>query len=303
MTAAAPAPRRPWLLALAWLAALCLACGAGAARADQPVPELQARVTDLTGTLDAGQRQALSAKLADLEARKGAQLAVLVVGTTEPETVEQYAVRVFEAWKLGRKAVDDGILLLVAKDDRALRIEVGYGLEGAVTDVLSGRIIRERIAPRFAQGDFYGGLDAGVDSLIGLVDGEPLPAPPPAPASQGGDSGGSPLELLFAALVFVLAAPAWVAGLAALVMSYAFSGSLVYGLVGGAAGFGLSALLGLAGFKRRGLGAMARRGGYGGGIGGGWRGGGGFGGGGGGFGGGFGGGGGNSGGGGASGRW
>src|SRR5690606_17894367 len=134
-------------------------------------PPLQGRVTDLTSTLNAGQSQALSSKLADLEKRKGAQIALLLVPTTAPESIEQYAVRAFETWRLGRDNVDDGILLVVAKDDRALRIEVGYGLEGAVTDALAGRIIREQITPRLGQGDFYGGLQAGVDSLTKLIDG------------------------------------------------------------------------------------------------------------------------------------
>ncbi|MBB4818349.1 uncharacterized protein HNP29_001725 [Pseudomonas alcaligenes] len=148
--------------------------GAGAA---QPVPALTQRVTDLTATLDAGQSAALEHQLAALEKEKGAQLAVLIIPSTGEESIEAYAIRVFEQWKLGRKGVDDGILLLVAKDDRALRIEVGYGLEGAVSDVLASRIIRERITPAFREGDFFGGIQAGTDALSGLVRGEPLPKP------------------------------------------------------------------------------------------------------------------------------
>ena len=147
------------------------------AAAQIAVPPLKSRVTDLTGTLDAQQLTALERTLAAFEARKGAQVAVLVVPSTKPETVEQYAVRVEEAWKLGRKGVDDGVLLLVAKDDRRLRIEVGYGLEGALPDAAAKRIIDEDITPRFKQGDFYGGIGAGIDRIARVIEGEPLPAP------------------------------------------------------------------------------------------------------------------------------
>ena len=104
--------------------------------------------------------------------------------TTEPETIEQYSIRVAEAWKIGRKKIDDGALLVVAKNDRKLRIEVGYGLEGALTDVTSRRIIDEIITPKFKNGDFAGGISAGVDRIIGVIDGEPLPAPAPRPQQQ-----------------------------------------------------------------------------------------------------------------------
>jgi uncharacterized protein len=147
------------------------------AQALQPVPPLAARVTDLTGTLTAAERSGIEAKLAAFESKKGAQIAVLIVPTTQPEAIEQYSIRVVEAWKLGRAEPDDGALLLVAKDDRALRIEVGRGLEGALTDLVSNRIIDETIVPRFREGDFAGGISAGVDRMIGVVEGEPLPAP------------------------------------------------------------------------------------------------------------------------------
>src|SRR5204863_5482843 len=126
------------------------------------VPPLKSRVSDLTGTLNAQQRASLEQTLAEFEARKGAQLALLIVPTTQPETVEQYAVRVEETWKLGRKGIDDGVLLVVAKDDRKLWIEVGYGLEGVLPDATAKRIIEEEIVPRFKQGDYYGGVSAGV---------------------------------------------------------------------------------------------------------------------------------------------
>lgn len=158
---------------------VCLAVFAGAALAQslQPVPPLGARVTDLAGVLAPDQREALESKLAAFEARKGAQVAVLVVQTTQPEAIEQYSIRVVDAWKLGREKPDDGALLLVAMQDRALRIEVGRGLEGALTDLTANRIIDETITPRFREGDFAGGISAGVDRMIQVIDGEPLPEP------------------------------------------------------------------------------------------------------------------------------
>ncbi len=141
------------------------------------IPELSSRVTDLTQTLTVAEQAQLEQKLAAFEAKKGSQIALLIVPTTQPEDIAQYAIRVVEKWKIGREKVDDGLLLLVAKDDRKLRIEVGYGLEGAVPDLYAKRIISEIISPKFKQGDYYGGLDAGLNSLIGLVDGEALPAP------------------------------------------------------------------------------------------------------------------------------
>jgi uncharacterized protein len=158
------------------------------ASAQAPVPPLAGHVTDQTATLNDEQKARLEQTLADFETRKGSQLAVLIVRTTAPEAIEQYALRVAERWKLGRKKIDDGAILVVAKDDRALRIEVGYGLEGALNDLTCRRIISEIIAPRFQQQDFAGGIAAGVDRIIRVVDGEPLPAPQPGPAAgDGGD--------------------------------------------------------------------------------------------------------------------
>lgn len=174
-------------MTLSWsrqiFAALALVLAAWA-WADVPIPPLQARVTDLTGTLSADQRAKLEGELKAFEAKKGSQIAVLLVPTTEPETIEQYSIRVAEAWKLGRKGVDDGALLLVAKNDRTLRIEVGYGLEGVIPDAIAKRVVDDIILPHFKQGDFYGGIEAGVDRLIRLVEGEPLPPP-----KQKGSSG------------------------------------------------------------------------------------------------------------------
>ena len=147
------------------------------AGADVAVPPLTSRVTDLTGTLSGGAVARIEAKLANLEAKKGSQLAVLIVPTTQPEEIEQYGIRVAEAWKLGRKDVDDGAILLVAKNDRRVRIEVGQGLEGALPDAIANRIITESITPHFKQADYDGGVEAGIDKMISVVNGEPLPPP------------------------------------------------------------------------------------------------------------------------------
>lgn len=166
---------------------LVLLCTLVGAQAPVAVPSLSAHVTDLTATLPTPRRDALEAKLVSLEQRKGAQLAVLLVPSTQPETIEQYAIRVFDAWKLGRKGVDDGVLLLVAKGDRKVRIEVGRGLEGAIPDAIARRIIDEYLTPHFREGDFGGGIDAATDALQKLVDGEALPMP--YRSDSGGDSG------------------------------------------------------------------------------------------------------------------
>jgi uncharacterized protein len=154
---------------------LLLSCAV--AGAEVAVPPLGARVTDLTGTLSGGAVARIEAKLANFEAKKGSQIAVLIVPSTQPEEIEQYGIRVAEAWKLGRKGVDDGAILIVAKNDRRMRIEVGYGLEGALPDAIANRIIAETVAPHFKAGDFDGGVEAGVDQMISVVNGEPLPQP------------------------------------------------------------------------------------------------------------------------------
>lgn len=173
MTAATiRAVRAGWLALLLCVVALALA---PFARADVAVPVLTGRVVDQTGTLSADAVARLDQKLKAFEARKGSQIAVLIVPTTQPEAIEQFSIRVAEAWKIGRKKIDDGAILLVAKNDRKLRIEVGYGLEGALPDVTAKRIIDEIITPKFKTGDFDGGIEAGVDRMIGVIDGEPLP--------------------------------------------------------------------------------------------------------------------------------
>lgn len=167
---------------------------------DVAVPTLTQRVTDLTGTLDAQQQQALEARLATLEQQQGSQVAILIVPTTLPEAIEQYSIRVVDQWKLGREDVDDGILILVAKNDRKVRVEVGYGLEGTVPDAVANRIIDQTIVPYFRQGDFHGGLAAAVEQLSGLIAGEPLPEPQMQKSGSGQWEGMLPL-LLFGGLI------------------------------------------------------------------------------------------------------
>jgi len=266
------------------------------ARADdrQSIPDLHARVTDLTNTLDGTQKQTLESELAALEQRKGAQLAVLIVPTTAPEDIAQYSIRVFDAWKLGRKGIDDGALLIVAKNDHRVRIEVARGLEGAIPDAAAARIIREYITPKFRAGDFYGGIHDATVMLTKLIDGEQLP--PPMTNEDHGDSS------LPSTIFFALFAAIWLRNF------LGFLPSAVRGIsIGGIAGVGawlvthaLGLSLGLAAVGciiglLSGGGRFARGGGYGGwsGGGGGWSSGGG----------GFSGGGGMSAGGGASGSW
>jgi uncharacterized protein len=171
-------------------------CWAFVALADVAVPPLTGRVVDTTGTLSSGDIASLTQALKSLETRKGSQVAVLMVPTTEPETIEQYSIRVAEAWKIGRKKIDDGALLVIAKNDRKLRIEVGYGLEGALNDVTAKRIIDEVITPKFRNGDFAGGISAGVDRIIRVIEGERLPGPAPTSDWSGNFDGLNPFVLL-----------------------------------------------------------------------------------------------------------
>ncbi len=267
---------------------------AALAAAEIAIPPLAARVTDQTGTLSQQQRAALEQTLAEFESRKGAQIALLMVPGTKPETAAQFAVRAQEAWKLGRKGVDDGVLIVVAKEDRELHIEVGYGLEGVLPDAVAKRIIEEEIVPRFKQGDFYGGLRAGIERIMRVVEGEPLP--PPRAARGSGTVG---FDWLIPALFLAL--------IAGNILRAIFGRFIGSSLVGGITGFAIwflagSLLIAIAAgiiafiFLLMGGGGVMGRG-YGGFGGGGFGRGGGFGGGG------FRGGGGMSGGGGASGRW
>lgn len=296
--------------------ALLLACGLPfAARAQQAeIPPLTSPVVDTTGTLTAAQKQQLEQQALALQQRKGSQLQVLMVPSTQPETIEQYAVRAFEQYKIGRKGIDDAVLLVIAKDDRKVKIEVGYGLEGAIPDITAGRIIQEYLVPKFRAGDYGGGIADATATMVKLIDGEPLPEPMAEHRGSGGngDGGGN------SNWVFALFAAFIVANIVRAVFRRAPSGVrgvLTGGAAGGAAWL-ISSLLGLGiaagviglvyGLVSVSTGRFARGGGHWGGFGGGGIGGGGFGGGGfggGGGGGGWSGGGGMSGGGGASGSW
>ena len=281
----------------ALLLAFAFGCSALAA-AQVPVPPLTGHIIDQTGTLTAEQKATLEQSLAGFEARKGSQLAVLMVASTAPEEVEQFALRVAEKWKLGRKKVDDGAIVVVAKSDRAVRIEVGYGLEGALNDLTSKRIISETILPRFKSQDFYGGIAAGVEQVIRVVDGEALPAPS-ARSSQG--IGGFGDVQQYAPMLFILALAvggvlratlgkvpgSLVTGGVVAVIAWFVVGAISMALVAGVVALFVTLMGG--GMLGRGLGGYYGGGGRGGGMGGG--------------GGGFSGGGGGFGGGGASGRW
>ena len=272
-----------WKAPLRALAAAVSVMLASAAFAqDLAIPPLTARVTDTAGMLTADQRSALEAVLADYEQQKGTQIAVLTVPSTAPEVIEQYGIRVADAWKVGRKGTADGVILIVAKDNpsdlRRLRIEVGKGVEGAIPDALAKRIINEDIAPHFRANDFYGGMVAGVSRIKSLLEGESLPAPAQRTAERSGGSGfaGIGLPLLFFLFIVISGVMRAVGARRVGYMSgnRALNRSIAPVIIGGL------------------LGSLAGRGGFGGG---------GFGGGGGG--GGFSGGGGDFGGGGASGNW
>jgi uncharacterized protein len=274
---------------------LLLASLAAPAQPLQAVPALTARVTDLTNTLSVVERDAIEANLEQLETETGSQVAVLLVATTAPEAIEQYALRVVEQWELGREDIDDGVLFLVAMQDRKMRIEVGYGLEGALPDARAKRIIEGIVTPAFRAGDFSGGIAAGTDAIATVVRGEELPLPEPRRSSSGGSSDGLdlfgllPVLLIFA---FVFGGPLKraIGSLPGALAAGGIAGFIGWLIVGG---LGYAALIGvitfvISLFAPAGLGSWTsggggRRGGYGGGFG---RGGGGFGGGGGSFGGG-----------------
>ena len=286
---------------LAILAGVALTLAIAVAADLQSIPPLTARVTDTTGTLDANKKQSLESELAALEQSKGSQLAVLIVPTTQPEEIEQYAIRVVDAWKLGRNKVDDGALLIIAKNDHRVRIEVGRGLEGAIPDAASARIIREYITPKFRAGDYYGGIHDATDALTKLINGEDLP--PPLTGKNDGRRHGDVFNTLTTALFVGLwlraffgrvptAPRAGLIGAATGGLAWFISGVLGLGI--GMGVFGL--ILGWLGGSGGGFASRGGTGGWSGGLGGGggWSGGGG---------GGFSGGGGGFSGGGASGSW
>ena len=244
--------------AVLWLAVLMLVVPVQA-QALTPVPPLASPVVDTTGTLSAAEIARLEAQALALQQRKGSQLQILIVSTTRPETIEDYAQRTFDSWKLGRKGVDDGVLLLVAKDDRTVRIQPGYGLEGAIPDITAGRVIQEYLVPKFRAGDFAGGIGDATAQLVRLIDGEPLPEPMAAVSS--GEQGWFPaIFLAFFASMFVrsllgslpvLARMLIVGSLAGGVLLL-FSAPWMVTLIGAAMGAVVGAIAGSSGYARQG---------------------------------------------------
>jgi len=251
---------RAWLLALAVFLGHASGWASGLAGGLVPVPALSARVVDTVGLLDAGSRARIEEQLGALERDKGAQVAFLIVGSTQPEDIASYANRVGNTWKIGRHGVGDGVLLVVARDDRKVRIEVAKTLEGAIPDLAARQIVRDLISPAFKAGDYAGGLERGVDALIARIQGEGLPQP----ARAAEDDGGPQLEELM--IFFFVAVPvisAVLSGMFGRKLGALFTG----GVAGGVAGWVThSVLLGLvAGVVALvlvgvfGLGAAARR--------------------------------------------
>ena len=295
------------LLLAVWLPLASLA--AWAQGGVQPVPPLTAHVMDGTGTLTAAQKAALEAKLTAFEQSRGAQVVMLMVPTTQPEDIAAYAQRIGDSWKIGRKGIGDGLLLVVAKNDRTVRIETTKALEGAIPDLAASQIIETAITPRFKQGDFAGGLDAAADQIMARITGENLPTPQQGNAARRSAGGGFDWTTLAVFLFFAVPIGGRIlssvlgrklgsvaTGSAVGVLAWLFTSSLIVGGVAALAGIVFALVSGLGG----GMGGMGGRssgyggGGFGGGgFGGGGRGGGGFGSGGGG----------NFGGGGASGGW
>ncbi|MDX3905459.1 MAG: TPM domain-containing protein [Pigmentiphaga sp.] len=263
------------------------------------VPPFKGLVTDLTATLTAEQESGLEQRLRAFQEKKGSQLAILVVPTTRPESIEQYSIRVVEAWQPGRKGVDDGVLFLVAKDDRRMRIEVGYGLEGVLNDATANRILNEIVTPRFQAGDYYGGIEQGADRIMRLIEGEPLPEPDRRAVAGEDVEGVAPVLLIIALVAGGLLRRmlgrlpgATVTGGVVGIVAWLLSGALAIAVVGALLAFFFTLVGGGFAGLPGGYGGGYRGGGRGGGFGGGFGGGGFGGGGGGGFGGG-----------GASGRW
>ncbi len=236
----------------AFFLGLCILLASSFASAQtglQPIPALNARVIDTTATLDATQRQALENKLQAFETAKGSQIVVLMVPTTSPEDIVDYTQRVGDLWKIGRKDIGDGLLLVVAKNDRVVRIATAKTLEGAIPDLAAKQIIERAITPRFREGDFAGGLNAGVDMIAALISGEKLPEPSAAASTRARDAGFQWLD--FAVLLFV-AVPfaakllgsfigrkvgSFVTGFAVGLMAWLLTASLVVGVLAGMAGF------------------------------------------------------------------
>jgi uncharacterized protein len=256
----------------AWCMLLVLFTGSAFAEDLVAVPAIKNRVTDLTQTLTPDQQTYLEAKLTQFEQQKGSQMAILIVPTTLPEDIAQYAIRVVDAWKLGREKEDDGVLILVAKNDRKMRIEVGYGLEGPIPDLTAKRIISEVMAPKFRQGDYFGGLNDATDTVMALISGEQLAAPAQQQNKAGGISGLLPM-LFIGALVL--------GGILRSIFGSFFGGALTGGAIGALAwvlggGLILAVIFAIVAFfvtlmGAFGLGQLGGLGGFGGGYGGGGR--------------------------------
>jgi len=249
--------------------------------AEVAVPPLKARVIDLTHTLSTSQAQTLESRLRDFERGKGSQIAVLMLPSTQPETIEEYSIRVAEAWKIGRARVDDGVILVIAKNDRKLRVEVGRGLEGAIPDAVAKRVVSDVITPLFRSGDFYGGIAAGTDALMKLIEGEGLPAPRSGVTLSGIHRAidFQTIFWLFVALVLTHALfkrlfgrviGAGISGGIVGAIVWVAAGVLVFAIVGGLIGFVVALINGLG---SRGGGWSSGPGGW---SGGGWSGGGGY---------------------------
>ncbi|MEO7161035.1 MAG: TPM domain-containing protein [Polaromonas sp.] len=304
------------LLLAVWLPFACLTAWA---QGVQPVPPLTAHVMDSTGTLTAAQQAALEARLTAFEQSRGAQVVMLMVPTTQPEDIAAYAQRIGDSWKIGRKSIGDGLLLVVAKNDRTVRIETTKALEGAIPDLAASQIIENAITPRFKKGDFAGGLDAGADQIMALISGEKLPAPQQGNAKSRSSNGGFDWTTLAVFLFFAVPIGgrllsallgrklgSMTTGGAVGVLAWLFTSSLIIGAIAAVVGMVFALISGISGLGGMGRGGRSSGWGGPGGFGGGGFGGGGFGGGG--FGGRGGGGfssggGGNFGGGGASGNW
>lgn len=254
------------------------------------IPFLNSLVTDQTGTLTPEQKNLLENQLNAYEKARGTQIAVLIISSTQPEVIEQYSIRVVEQWKLGRKKIDDGLLLIVAKDDRKLRFEVGYGLEGALTDVTTKRIISEIITPYFKQGLFYEGINAGLSKTIQIINGEALP-PPKNSQSVGTQNNGFEGVLMIAFMVAIFvgsilkklvgnifggALTAGITGFIAWLITGTFGIAIIAAIIGffatllgGLGSHGISGMGGFSGGGRGGFGGGGFGGGRGGGFGGG----------------------------------
>jgi uncharacterized protein len=237
------------------LAVFCLLLAG--AHAQVAVPPLKARVTDLTQTLSDTERQTLETKLAHFEKRKGSQIAVLIVPTVAPETIEEFSIRLAEDWKIGRQGIGDGVILVIAKNDRKMRFEIGRGLEGAIPDLAAKRIVRDIVSPHFKQQNFYLGIDAGLDWAIRLIDGESLPAAAAKPNAAAELENAWPLALVIAVVIgsilrsmFGRFVGAGMAGGLATFAFWFFAQVLWLAAVVGVVVFVLSLLVGLSGGRR-----------------------------------------------------